>query len=175
MNENCDSSQYNETTIPMVKDTSSNNDIQVEQNQSAESKGHNNHDSGPFDINSNHSDKSGHLEMGSTSSSAAMDLKNVKSIGQSIKLEEAIDTNSIIEESTESKISNLENINLAATVGGSQTRKYLNANVTPHLLAGMRLIAVQQPEDPLRVLGEYLIEQSDILKSAKKNESNASV
>nr|6BX3_M Chain M, COMPASS component SDC1 [Saccharomyces cerevisiae S288C]6BX3_N Chain N, COMPASS component SDC1 [Saccharomyces cerevisiae S288C] len=42
------------------------------------------------------------------------------------------------------------------------TRKYLNTNVTPHLLAGMRLIAVQQPEDPLRVLGEYLIEQSNI-------------
>lgn len=64
-------------------------------------------------------------------------------------------------------------MNLAATVGGSQTRKYLNTNVTPHLLAGMRLIAVQQPEDPLRVLGEYLIEQSNILKSGEK-ESNAS-
>ncbi|CCK69705.1 Sdc1p KNAG_0C06080 [Huiozyma naganishii CBS 8797] len=49
---------------------------------------------------------------------------------------------------------------LVATVGGSSTRKYLNEEVTPALLRGMRLIAVEQPENPLKRLGEYLIEQS---------------
>lgn len=52
-------------------------------------------------------------------------------------------------------------INLSETVGGSQTRKYLNDNVTPHLLNGMRLLAREKPSNPLRVLGEYLIKQSE--------------
>lgn len=52
-------------------------------------------------------------------------------------------------------------INLSETVGGSQTRKYLNQKVVPHLLNGMRLIATEKPQDPLRVLGEYLIKQSE--------------
>lgn len=51
-------------------------------------------------------------------------------------------------------------INLSETVGGCATRKYLNEKVTPALLNGMRMIAVRKPEDPLKVLGEYLIEQS---------------
>ncbi|QLG72851.1 hypothetical protein HG535_0D05600 [Zygotorulaspora mrakii] len=55
-------------------------------------------------------------------------------------------------------------INLSETVGGSQTRKYLNDKVTPHLLNGMRLLAREKPENPLKVLGEYLIKQSDIEK-----------
>ncbi|CCF60607.1 hypothetical protein KAFR_0K02510 [Kazachstania africana CBS 2517] len=50
---------------------------------------------------------------------------------------------------------------IADVVGGSQTRRYLNDKVTPYLLDGMRLIAVEQPEDPLKRLGEYLIEQSE--------------
>ncbi|CCH61333.1 hypothetical protein TBLA_0E02770 [Henningerozyma blattae CBS 6284] len=46
-----------------------------------------------------------------------------------------------------------DSIDLSATVGGSQTRKYLNKYVTPTLLNGMRLISIEQPKDPLRVLG----------------------
>ena len=55
-------------------------------------------------------------------------------------------------------------VNLPETVGGSQTRKYLNQNVVPHLLNGMRLIATEV-QDPLRVLGEYLIKQSESSKN----------
>lgn len=52
-------------------------------------------------------------------------------------------------------------VDFANTIGGSSTRKYLNENVTRVLLEGMRLIAVEKPTDPLRVLGEYLIAHSD--------------
>lgn len=52
-------------------------------------------------------------------------------------------------------------INLSETVGGFPTRKYLNEKVTPTLLEGMRMIAVQKPEDPLKVLGQFLIDRSD--------------
>lgn len=55
-------------------------------------------------------------------------------------------------------------INLSETVGGSQTRRYLNETVVPHLLDGMRLIAKEKPDDPLRVLGEYLISKSEVSK-----------
>lgn len=52
-------------------------------------------------------------------------------------------------------------LDLVNTIGGSQTRRYLNKYVTPALLDGMRQIAIQQPSDPLRVLGEYLISRSE--------------
>ncbi|KAK5778450.1 Sdc1p PWA37_000295 [Arxiozyma heterogenica] len=45
--------------------------------------------------------------------------------------------------------------------GGSYTRRYLNDKVTPVLLEGMRRIAVEKPDNPLRVLGEYLIAESE--------------
>ena len=56
---------------------------------------------------------------------------------------------------------------LANVVGGSQVRRYLNEQVTPSLLAGMRQIAAEQPEDPLRALGEFLISESERLKQQK--------
>ncbi|SCW02750.1 LAFE_0F13454g1_1 [Lachancea fermentati] len=52
-------------------------------------------------------------------------------------------------------------VDLAETIGGSHTRKYLNEHVTPVLLRGMRLVAKQKPEDPLRFLGEFLIKESE--------------
>lgn len=58
-------------------------------------------------------------------------------------------------------------LNLSETVGGCTTRKYLNETVTPVLLSGMKMIAVRKPEDPLKVLGEYLIEQSKISEVPK--------
>ncbi|ODV89944.1 hypothetical protein CANCADRAFT_1675 [Tortispora caseinolytica NRRL Y-17796] len=45
--------------------------------------------------------------------------------------------------------------------GGAPVRRYLNAKVTPVLLEGMRKIAREQPENPLRSLGEYLIARSE--------------
>ncbi|AET39563.1 Sdc1p Ecym_4526 [Eremothecium cymbalariae DBVPG len=56
---------------------------------------------------------------------------------------------------------NTDRINIAETVGGNSTRKYLNTHITPALLKGMRLVALETPEDPLRFLGEYLIAESD--------------
>ncbi|KAJ4144858.1 hypothetical protein LMH87_003727 [Akanthomyces muscarius] len=43
---------------------------------------------------------------------------------------------------------------------GDSTRRYLNTKVTGALLEGMKMLAKEQPEDPLRVLGEYLIQRS---------------
>ncbi|MCJ1352474.1 MAG: hypothetical protein MMC33_002458 [Icmadophila ericetorum] len=43
---------------------------------------------------------------------------------------------------------------------GAQARRYLNEKVTGVLLEGMKRLAVEQPEDPLRVLGEYLLQRS---------------
>ncbi|POR30829.1 Set1 complex component sdc1 [Tolypocladium paradoxum] len=47
---------------------------------------------------------------------------------------------------------------------GDPTRRYLNAKVTGVLLEGMKQLAKDQPNDPLRVLGEYLIQKSKELE-----------
>ncbi|KAF4505093.1 hypothetical protein G6O67_007077 [Ophiocordyceps sinensis] len=43
---------------------------------------------------------------------------------------------------------------------GDPTRRYLNTKVTGVLLEGMKQLAKDQPHDPLRVLGEFLIQKS---------------
>ncbi|KAH8676722.1 hypothetical protein BGZ60DRAFT_403249 [Tricladium varicosporioides] len=43
---------------------------------------------------------------------------------------------------------------------GAPTRQYLNGKVTGVLLEGMKIIAKEQPRDPLRTLGEYLLQRS---------------
>ncbi|KAK3175819.1 COMPASS (complex proteins associated with Set1p) component [Lecanicillium sp. MT-2017a] len=43
---------------------------------------------------------------------------------------------------------------------GDSTRRYLNTKVTGVLLEGMKMLAKDQPDEPLRVLGEYLIQRS---------------
>ncbi|KAI8957329.1 hypothetical protein F5Y11DRAFT_352663 [Daldinia sp. FL1419] len=48
---------------------------------------------------------------------------------------------------------------------GAPVRQYLNSKVTAPLLDGMKLIAKEQPKDPLRVLGEYLLQRSKELES----------
>ncbi|KND94861.1 Set1 complex component sdc1 [Tolypocladium ophioglossoides CBS 100239] len=47
---------------------------------------------------------------------------------------------------------------------GDPTRRYLNAKVTSVLLEGMKQLAKDRPHDPLRVLGEYLIQRSKELE-----------
>ncbi|KAG5940728.1 hypothetical protein E4U59_002270 [Claviceps monticola] len=47
-----------------------------------------------------------------------------------------------------------------APVHGDPTRQYLNTKVTGVLLEGMKQLAMAQPQDPLRFLGEYLIQKS---------------
>ncbi|KAK6864386.1 hypothetical protein PG995_000914 [Apiospora arundinis] len=43
---------------------------------------------------------------------------------------------------------------------GAPVRQYLNSRVTGALLEGMKQIAKEQPSDPLRVLGEFLLQRS---------------
>ncbi|KAK5141137.1 hypothetical protein LTR16_002657 [Cryomyces antarcticus] len=43
---------------------------------------------------------------------------------------------------------------------GSPTRVYLNQNVTPHLLEGMKYLAAHEPEKPLKWLSEFLAGKS---------------
>ncbi|KAH8893805.1 Dpy-30-domain-containing protein [Thozetella sp. PMI_491] len=50
---------------------------------------------------------------------------------------------------------------------GAPVRQYLNTRVTPSLLEGMKLLAKDQPKDPLRVLGEFLLQRSRELDESK--------
>ncbi|KJZ73642.1 hypothetical protein HIM_06975 [Hirsutella minnesotensis 3608] len=49
---------------------------------------------------------------------------------------------------------------------GDPTRQYLNNKVTGVLLEGMKQLAKDQPSDPLRVLGEFLLQKSTELEKA---------
>ncbi|KAH8815052.1 hypothetical protein F5884DRAFT_162457 [Xylogone sp. PMI_703] len=51
-----------------------------------------------------------------------------------------------------------------APLHGAPTRQYLNSKVTGVLLEGMKQLAKEQPKDPLRVLGEYLLQRSKELE-----------
>jgi COMPASS component SDC1 len=48
--------------------------------------------------------------------------------------------------------------------GGSPARAYLNRAVTPSLLEGMKLLAAQEPERPLRWLADFLRKKSEELE-----------
>ncbi|QIW96413.1 hypothetical protein AMS68_001931 [Peltaster fructicola] len=43
---------------------------------------------------------------------------------------------------------------------GGPTRQYLNQNITPHLLEGMKYLAMHEPEKPLAWLAEFLKDRS---------------
>ncbi|OIW35637.1 hypothetical protein CONLIGDRAFT_676546 [Coniochaeta ligniaria NRRL 30616] len=51
-----------------------------------------------------------------------------------------------------------------AALHGAPVRQYLNSRVTGPLLEGMKKIGKEQPSDPLRVLGEFLIQKSKELE-----------
>ncbi|KAH6689173.1 hypothetical protein F5X68DRAFT_77980 [Plectosphaerella plurivora] len=53
-----------------------------------------------------------------------------------------------------------------AAAHGEPARKYLNTKVSEHLLEGMKKLAKEQPNDPLRVLGEFLISRHQELENA---------
>lgn len=46
------------------------------------------------------------------------------------------------------------------TLHGAPVRQYLNSKVTAHLLDGMKMLAKEQPIDPLRALGEFFLQRS---------------
>ncbi|KAI7300847.1 hypothetical protein KC315_g16950 [Hortaea werneckii] len=43
---------------------------------------------------------------------------------------------------------------------GGPTRQYLNSNITPHLLEGMKHLAMYEPEKPLLWLADFLRDRS---------------
>ncbi|KAL4876562.1 hypothetical protein BJY04DRAFT_199653 [Aspergillus karnatakaensis] len=45
--------------------------------------------------------------------------------------------------------------------GGAPARVYMNEKIVPYLLEGMKSVTKEQPPNPLRVLGEYLIQKSN--------------
>ncbi|KAL2153883.1 hypothetical protein VTH82DRAFT_2559 [Thermothelomyces myriococcoides] len=47
---------------------------------------------------------------------------------------------------------------------GAPVRQYINSKITGVLLEGMKIVAREQPKDPLRVLGEYLLQRSKELE-----------
>lgn len=44
---------------------------------------------------------------------------------------------------------------------GATPRRWLNRNVTPAVLEGMRWVVRERPDDPVRALGEYLVQWSE--------------
>ncbi|KAJ9292802.1 hypothetical protein DTO271G3_8377 [Paecilomyces variotii] len=44
--------------------------------------------------------------------------------------------------------------------GGAPVRVFMNEKIAPYLLEGMKVVVRDQPPDPLRVLGEFLIQKS---------------
>lgn len=49
-------------------------------------------------------------------------------------------------------------------VGGSSVRQYLNKHLTQHLLEGLKQVSKEKSDDPLKSLGNFLIQRSDELK-----------
>ncbi|KAF2772014.1 hypothetical protein EJ03DRAFT_348827 [Teratosphaeria nubilosa] len=49
---------------------------------------------------------------------------------------------------------------------GGPTRQYLNMNVTPHLLEGMKWLAANEPEKPLQWLADFLKRRSEEVEGA---------
>ncbi|KAK1764697.1 hypothetical protein QBC33DRAFT_546896 [Phialemonium atrogriseum] len=47
-----------------------------------------------------------------------------------------------------------------AAAHGAPVRQYINGKITGVLLEGMKIVAKEQPKDPLRVLGEFLLQRS---------------
>ncbi|OGE56851.1 hypothetical protein PENARI_c002G05763 [Penicillium arizonense] len=55
--------------------------------------------------------------------------------------------------------------------GGAPARVYLNEKIVPHLLEGMKSVAREQPANPLRVLGEFLLQKSNEVEGEGKKDS----
>ena len=49
---------------------------------------------------------------------------------------------------------------------GGPVRQFLNTNITPHLLGGMKYLAAHEPEKPLLWLAEFLRERSKEVEGA---------
>lgn len=57
-------------------------------------------------------------------------------------------------------------------VGGSSVRQYLNKHLTQHVLEGLRDVSKDKPEDPLKYLGEFLIQRSNQIANVEIRDQN---
>ncbi|CCD26274.1 Sdc1p NDAI_0H01000 [Naumovozyma dairenensis CBS 421] len=130
---------------------------------STETTQNNNETNEPISLEQTHEENNGDLDVGSSHSN--VDGTQIEQ-EKSVKLEAKV-----TEDDNNNNGPDLKNINISETIGGTSTRKYINRYVTPFLLAGMKKIAVEKPEDPLRVLGEYLIEQSEKNERIRNHEN----
>ncbi|OJJ07038.1 hypothetical protein ASPVEDRAFT_46411 [Aspergillus versicolor CBS 583.65] len=55
--------------------------------------------------------------------------------------------------------------------GGAPARVYMNEKIVPYLLEGMKNVTKEQPANPLRVLGEYLIQKSNEVEGAQSGKA----
>ncbi|OJJ55168.1 hypothetical protein ASPSYDRAFT_117478, partial [Aspergillus sydowii CBS 593.65] len=55
--------------------------------------------------------------------------------------------------------------------GGAPARVYMNEKIVPYLLEGMKNVTKEQPSNPLRVLGEYLIQKSNEVEGAQSGKA----
>ncbi|KAH8700778.1 putative COMPASS complex subunit Sdc1 [Talaromyces proteolyticus] len=58
---------------------------------------------------------------------------------------------------------------LPTVAGGAPARLYMNEKIVPYLLEGMKRIAQDQPPNPLKVLGEFLIQKSNEVEQEQNN------
>ncbi|EEQ33022.1 conserved hypothetical protein [Microsporum canis CBS 113480] len=54
---------------------------------------------------------------------------------------------------------------------GAPARIYMNEKIVPYLLEGMKMVAKDQPMNPLQVLGEYLIQRSGEIGETAREQS----
>ncbi|KAE8382701.1 hypothetical protein BDV26DRAFT_253014 [Aspergillus bertholletiae] len=55
--------------------------------------------------------------------------------------------------------------------GGAPARVYMNEKIVPYLLEGMKHVTRDQPPNPLRVLGEFLIQKSNEVEGSAGGKS----
>ncbi|KAM5443688.1 COMPASS (complex proteins associated with Set1p) component [Microsporum ferrugineum] len=58
-----------------------------------------------------------------------------------------------------------------AQATGAPARIYMNEKIVPYLLEGMKMVAKDQPMNPLQVLGEYLIQRSSEIGETAREQS----
>ncbi|KAK2843911.1 hypothetical protein FQN49_005956 [Arthroderma sp. PD_2] len=56
---------------------------------------------------------------------------------------------------------------------GAPARIYMNEKIVPHLLEGMKMVAKDQPTNPLQVVGEYLLQKSAEVGETSGEQSTA--
>lgn len=62
----------------------------------------------------------------------------------------------------------INDLDASKVIGGAPVRQWINSEITPTLLKGMKMISVTQPDQPLKVLGEFLLLENKRLLDKKQ-------